>query len=147
MEADWTAKSKEAVSIRLLDMWLDYDIRRVVLNGVCGYVPTEEIRAGCQAAVRDLEAKGIPKTTEIMLRPRFIRLAGHLHSIAVPPVPISLLSQVHELLVQHLTELVDRAAQRALDNNSDLIVALERHNLSPTDVGMKPSDCILMLQM
>eukprot|EP00049_Salpingoeca_infusionum_P009464 m.159340 g.159340 ORF g.159340 m.159340 type:complete len:594 (+) comp14341_c0_seq1:723-2504(+) len=52
MEAEWMAGTKDPTVCRLLDLWLNLDWRRVVLNGVCSYVPSEEIQHATADAVR-----------------------------------------------------------------------------------------------
>eukprot|EP00045_Choanoeca_perplexa_P011329 m.119515 g.119515 ORF g.119515 m.119515 type:complete len:472 (-) comp15596_c0_seq2:136-1551(-) len=155
MAAAWTASSKECTSTRLLDMWLNLDWRRVILNGVCGYIPGEELAKACAAAVRQepnlpsLESDGEENKTpegSYTMHPRFIRVAGHLHSVTLPRCAVELLSLLRKTVLQGVKILVDQAAQDAIANNGDLAFAMQRHGLKAEEVVLHTEDCVVLFE-
>ena len=122
---------------------------------MCGYITGEEVRAACTRVVRqEPSLRSLPMEDEaapvaegtFTMHPRFVRVAGHLHSVTLPRCPIELLPVLRKMVLQAVKKLVDQAAHDAIINNGDLTAAMQRHGLQAEDVVLQPNDCVVLFE-
>lgn len=125
-------------------MWLNMDWRRIALNGICNYIPEDDIRSACEEVQK--EAKQDNKSDTPTFSVRFIGLVGHLYSVKIPLGPLEMIRDLKELLFEKLTALVNEAAKTTLKSHDDLVAALAEHGLTTQDIVLKGDDCSMLLE-
>eukprot|EP00730_Choanoeca_flexa_P000317 TRINITY_DN10144_c0_g3_i1.p1 TRINITY_DN10144_c0_g3~~TRINITY_DN10144_c0_g3_i1.p1 ORF type:complete len:464 (+),score=78.73 TRINITY_DN10144_c0_g3_i1:123-1514(+) len=152
MEANWTATQKDGTSARLLDMWLNLDTRRAILNGVCTYLQPDEVRNTAIKVVKDhpgladLFKQTSTDSDQNMWEPRYVRVAGHLFSMSLPCCPTAQLHELRKAVSEGLKLLVEDAVQHAMTTNADLLATMSRCELGPENITVKTEDVILLFQ-
>lgn len=131
-------------------MWLNLDCRRVAINGICDYVTTEDIQSVCMQACQSALAadnKDEDGDDKPQFSIKYVRIAGHLHSVHIPPCDIGHMKQLKTLIYSKVSVLVNNEAQRAMSTNEQLVTALKRHSLQTSDVVINADDYGLLFQV